>query len=72
MAIVRVTKEFSFEMAHALWNYDGPCRNVHGHSYRLFVTLYGKPSEKAGNGVGLLLVQLVFRNILVTFETLLL
>jgi 6-pyruvoyltetrahydropterin/6-carboxytetrahydropterin synthase len=40
---IRVTKEFSFEMAHALWNYDGPCRNVHGHSYRLFVTLSGIP-----------------------------
>jgi 6-pyruvoyltetrahydropterin/6-carboxytetrahydropterin synthase len=43
-AIIRVTKEFSFEMAHALWNYDGPCRNVHGHSYRLFVTLTGTPA----------------------------
>jgi 6-pyruvoyltetrahydropterin/6-carboxytetrahydropterin synthase len=43
--IIRVTKEFSFEMAHALWNYDGPCRNVHGHSYRLFVTLSGTPSD---------------------------
>jgi 6-pyruvoyltetrahydropterin/6-carboxytetrahydropterin synthase len=32
-------------MAHALWNYDGPCRNVHGHSYRLFVTLSGIPSD---------------------------
>ncbi len=42
-SIIRVTKEFPFEMAHALWNYDGPCRNVHGHSYRLFVTLSGKP-----------------------------
>jgi 6-pyruvoyltetrahydropterin/6-carboxytetrahydropterin synthase len=42
-SIIRVTKEFSFEMAHALWNYDGPCRNVHGHSYRLFVTLRGEP-----------------------------
>lgn len=41
--IIRVTKEFSFEMAHALWNYDGPCRNVHGHSYRLFVTVSGTP-----------------------------
>jgi len=40
---IRVTKEFSFEMAHALWNYDGACRNIHGHSYRLFVTLVGKP-----------------------------
>jgi 6-pyruvoyltetrahydropterin/6-carboxytetrahydropterin synthase len=43
--LIRVTKEFSFEMAHALWNYDGPCRNVHGHSYKLFVTLSGIPSN---------------------------
>ena len=43
--LIRITKEFSFEMAHALWNYDGPCRNVHGHSYRLFVTLSGIPSD---------------------------
>ena len=48
-SIIRVTKEFSFEMAHALWNYDGPCRNVHGHSYRLFVTLYGKPLMEPDN-----------------------
>ena len=40
---IRITKEFSFEMAHALWNYDGPCKNVHGHSYRLYVTLSGSP-----------------------------
>jgi 6-pyruvoyltetrahydropterin/6-carboxytetrahydropterin synthase len=43
--LIRVTKEFSFEMAHALWNYDGPCRNVHGHSYKLFVTISGIPSN---------------------------
>jgi 6-pyruvoyltetrahydropterin/6-carboxytetrahydropterin synthase len=48
-SIIRVTKEFSFEMAHALWNYDGPCRNVHGHSYRLFVTLYGMPLKEPDN-----------------------
>ena len=48
-SVIRVTKEFSFEMAHALWNYDGPCRNVHGHSYRLFVTLSGVPGEEPGN-----------------------
>jgi len=45
-SVIRVTKEFSFEMAHALWNYDGPCRNVHGHSYRLYVTLRGTPLER--------------------------
>jgi 6-pyruvoyltetrahydropterin/6-carboxytetrahydropterin synthase len=48
-AIIRVTKEFSFEMAHALWNYDGPCRNVHGHSYRLFVTISGIPVNDPQN-----------------------
>ncbi len=48
-SVVRVTKEFSFEMAHVLLNYDGPCRNVHGHSYRLFVTLSGIPVDDQEN-----------------------
>ena len=48
-ATIRVTKEFSFEMAHSLRNYDGPCRNVHGHSYRLFVTLSGTPVDDPEN-----------------------
>ena len=48
-SIIRVTKEFPFEMAHVLWNYDGPCRNVHGHSYRLFVTIAGTPIDNPEN-----------------------
>jgi 6-pyruvoyltetrahydropterin/6-carboxytetrahydropterin synthase len=48
-SVIRVTKEFPFEMAHVLWNYDGPCRNVHGHSYRLFVTLSGNPVDDPEN-----------------------
>ncbi len=47
--LIRVTKEFSFEMAHVLWNYDGPCKNVHGHSYRFFVTLSGFPVDNQEN-----------------------
>ena len=43
MSRIRVTKEFHFEMAHALWNYDGACKNIHGHSYKLFITLIGDP-----------------------------
>lgn len=46
---IRVTREFSFEMSHVLLNYDGPCRNIHGHSYRLFVTLSGVPVTDPGN-----------------------
>mgnify|MGYP003483844750 FL=1 len=32
-------------MAHALSNYDGKCKNIHGHTYKLFVTLIGIPCE---------------------------
>lgn len=45
MARIRLTKEFSFESAHALDGYDGLCREIHGHSYRLFVTVVGEPSQ---------------------------
>ncbi|MCF8229401.1 MAG: 6-carboxytetrahydropterin synthase, partial [Bacteroidales bacterium] len=43
MANIRLTKQFNFEMAHALLGYDGPCKNIHGHSYELFVTVIGEP-----------------------------
>ena len=49
MAKIRVTKEFDFEIAHALWNYDGPCANIHGHSYRMFVTVIGEPIDDENN-----------------------
>ncbi len=47
--MIRVTKIFHFEMAHALWNYDGPCKNIHGHSYKLMVTVAGTPNEDKKN-----------------------
>lgn len=38
---VYVTKRASFEAAHHLNNYDGKCSHVHGHSYKLEVTVSG-------------------------------
>ncbi len=43
---IRVTKEFHFEMAHALYGYDGPCKNIHGHSYKLLVSIIGKVNNQ--------------------------
>ncbi|MGB1283770.1 MAG: 6-pyruvoyl trahydropterin synthase family protein [Polaribacter sp.] len=43
MSIIRITKQFNFETGHALYGYDGKCKNVHGHSYKLSVTVSGKP-----------------------------
>ncbi len=46
---IRITKEFKFEMAHALKGYDGPCKNIHGHSYELKVTIIGQPIKEEGH-----------------------
>lgn len=42
---VRVSKAFDFESAHALDGYDGKCKDIHGHSYHLIVTVIGAPIE---------------------------
>ena len=47
--MLRITKKFKFEMAHALHGYDGLCKNIHGHSYKLFVTVKGKIKNEKGN-----------------------
>jgi len=49
MSTIRITKQFSFETGHALYGYDGKCRNVHGHSYKLSVTVIGAPISDASN-----------------------
>lgn len=46
MAKIRITKAYKFDMAHALPGHDGNCKNIHGHSYELLVTLIGKPIDE--------------------------
>lgn len=49
MAKIRVTKKFSFDMAHALDGYDGLCKNIHGHTYHFSITLLGEVLVEIGN-----------------------
>ncbi len=49
MSTIRISKEFNFDMAHALLGYDGLCRNIHGHSYTLVVTVIGTPIADPGS-----------------------
>lgn len=49
MSNIRITKQFNFETGHALFGYDGKCRNVHGHSYKLSVTVIGSPITDTTN-----------------------
>lgn len=72
MSTIRITKEFTFDMAHALAHYDGKCKNIHGHTYRLCVTISGKPVAK-GTKAGMVmdfsdLKEIVSREILEPFD----
>lgn len=49
MSKIRITKQFNFETGHALYGYDGKCKNVHGHSYKLSVTVIGSPITDRSN-----------------------
>lgn len=49
MSKIRITKQFTFETGHALYGYDGKCKNVHGHSYKLSVTVIGSPITDSSN-----------------------
>src|SRR5574344_36098 len=53
---IRITKEFHFEMSHCLNNYYGLCKNIHGHSYKLFITLLGTPNTDVNDsGYGMVM-----------------
>ena len=41
--MIHLTKIFRFEAAHSLMGYDGRCRNIHGHSYEMRITVKGMP-----------------------------
>ena len=65
---IRVTKKFTFDMAHALYGYDGPCKNIHGHTYSLSVTLAGKIIENYNDPKnGMLIDFLVFKKIIIKY-----
>ncbi len=43
--LTRVSKDFHWEMGHRLPFHTGGCRNIHGHSYRMQVTIEGDLDE---------------------------
>jgi 6-pyruvoyltetrahydropterin/6-carboxytetrahydropterin synthase len=74
MAKLRITKEFIFEGAHALMNYNGKCKNIHGHSYILYVTVVGEAKTDPNgpdNGMVIdfkLLKDIVNKNVIDKFD----
>ncbi|XOS90884.1 6-carboxytetrahydropterin synthase QueD [Brevibacillus laterosporus] len=42
---VLVSKEFTFDAAHHLHAYEGKCKNLHGHTYKVVFGISGRPNE---------------------------
>ena len=42
---MKIAKRFRWEGAHRLPWHEGLCKNLHGHSYTMFVEIEGKPDE---------------------------
>ena len=72
--MIRITKEFNLEMAHALYGYDGLCKNMHGHSYRLAVTVIGQSNADVNSPkLGMVmdfgdLKRIVYENIINVYD----
>jgi len=46
LTVMYVKKEFTFDAAHYLEKYHGKCERLHGHTYRLAVTVKGEPDSE--------------------------
>jgi len=44
--LTKIAKDFYWEMSHRLPFHKGPCRNIHGHSYRIRVEVAGELNEE--------------------------
>lgn len=60
---VYITKRFTFEACHHLPNYNGKCANVHGHSYKLEVTVSAEKNFTMGHSSP-------YNNMVIDFSTL--
>jgi 6-pyruvoyltetrahydropterin/6-carboxytetrahydropterin synthase len=52
-----VTKEFIFDAAHFLPFYEGKCENLHGHTYKMHVTVKKEKDEKTGMAFDFVLLK---------------
>lgn len=59
-----VTVEETFAAGHALRNYHGKCENMHGHNYRVQVTLEGAELDAAGLLVDFVHIKKLMRDVI--------
>jgi 6-pyruvoyltetrahydropterin/6-carboxytetrahydropterin synthase len=63
-----VSVEQSFAAGHALRNYKGACENVHGHNFKVLVTVEGEKLDNAGMLVDFLDVKASMQNVILALD----
>jgi len=58
----------SFAAAHCLINYQGDCENLHGHNWKVEVTVTAKDLDTAGLGIDFKLLKLETNELLNTLD----
>ena len=58
----------SFAAAHCLINYQGDCENLHGHNWRVEVTVTAASLDKAGLGIDFKILKAETNDLLKTLD----
>lgn len=53
--VTSVTKEVTFDCAHMLSGHNSLCKNLHGHTYKVQITVTGKPITEKGSSTSMVL-----------------
>ena len=65
---MKVTREMTFDSAHMLSNYVGRCHNLHGHTYKLQVTLEGEVEDETGMVVDFQTLDQYIRSVIDSYD----
>lgn len=66
--MISVTKEATFDCAHMLSYYEGPCKNLHGHTYKVQVTLVAPADPYTGMVLDFNLLSSNLRKVLGAYD----
>jgi 6-pyruvoyltetrahydropterin/6-carboxytetrahydropterin synthase len=47
--MITISRTFEWDMGHRVTNHDSQCRNLHGHRYKMEVSIGGKLIDEAGS-----------------------
>ena len=64
----RLTIQTSFAAAHNLLQYQGDCENLHGHNWKVDVTVAARELDKSGLGIDFKVLKAETRRLLETLD----